>query len=575
MKITRVEIQNYRNLSGLIVHFDENCNFIVGENNIGKSNLLWLLNSVFSNRAFNAEDFKDQNQPIEIIFQLKLDEIELGNFQDLFDNEDHSLINIIAKQDNTDEYIVFAHKETGTSIAASSIKCVNYIHYDSLRNPITEINFDRGRGVGKFLRSIVSKYLEIEKNSGKDFIEQKNIEGLLEAINGIVSRIKSFRDYGISASPDDDLESLLSKLITLKDAKGDNLTKAGYGVQFLILVTLSILEQIQFIKQQRKDRAVFVNPETDEKAISLVLGLDEPEIHLHPYLQRTLIKYLNEVINNKNEDFRQLIKELFDIDKFIGQIIVATHSPNIILDDYHQIVRFYLEKQKVKIKCGSQLTLERHIEKHLQLHFPFIKEAFFAKTAIFVEGDSEYAAFPVIGEKIHGDFDDLGLCVVQANGQAVPQLIQIAQSFGIPSVGLTDRDGGNNHPVLPNHRETDLRDFEEEIITFLLTLNQEIVLRNIVNEYDPMGEQRTMEFKTLNKRVRKYNVVNSDYATNLKLADINQDDQNNLKSFYLAWFSINKSYSLGKLIGENLSRTQIPPIFEKVITEAYNLVKNV
>ena len=271
MKIMKVEIQNYRNLSGLTVYFDENCNFIVGENNIGKSNLLWLLNSVFTARAFNSEDFADQAQPIEINFQLKIDEIEIGNFQDLFDDEDHTLINIVAKQENIDENIIFSHKETGSSITTSSIKRINYIHYDSLRNPITEINFDRGRGVGKFLRSIVSRYLKREDVNGKGFIEQKNIEGLVEAVNGVVSKIKSFQDYGISASPDDDMESLLSKLIILKDAKGDSLAKAGYGVQFLILVTLSILDQIQYIKQLRKDEAVFVSSDTKEKAISLVL----------------------------------------------------------------------------------------------------------------------------------------------------------------------------------------------------------------------------------------------------------------------------------------------------------------
>lgn len=569
----KVEIQNYRNLSGLTVYFDENCNFIVGENNIGKSNLLWLLNSVFTARAFNSEDFADQAQPIEINFQLKIDEIEIGNFQDLFDDEDHTLINIVAKQENIDENIIFSHKETGSSITTSSIKRINYIHYDSLRNPITEINFDRGRGVGKFLRSIVSRYLKREDVNGKGFIEQKNIEGLVEAVNGVVSKIKSFQDYGISASPDDDMESLLSKLIILKDAKGDSLAKAGYGVQFLILVTLSILDQIQYIKQLRKDEAVFVSSDTKEKAISLVLGLDEPEIHLHPYMQRTLIKYLNDVINNDNEDFKRLIKELFDIDKFIGQIIVATHSPNIILNDYHQVIRFYVEKKKIKVKCGSQLVLERLVEKHLQLHFPFIKEAFFAKAGIFVEGDSEYAAFPIIGEKIHGDFDDLGVCVVQANGQAVPQLIKIAESFGVPSVGLTDKDEGNNHPTLSNHYETSLRDFEEEIIDFLLP-HGEAVLRNIQKEYDPLGDQRTMQANALNKWAHKrYATVKSEYTTGLKLADIQLDDMINIRSFYLTWFSVNKSYPLGKLIGEHLSKTQIPPVFENVITEAYNLVK--
>lgn len=577
MKITKVEIQNYRNLGNLKVYFDENCNFIVGENNIGKSNLLWLLNTIFSYRAFNSEDFRDQGKPIEIEFQLKLDDIELGNFQDLFDSENYSLVNIVAKQENTDENINFFHKETNTAIPSSAVKCINFIHYDSLRNPITEINFDKGRGVGKFLKQIVSQYLEINKIADTGFLDPKYIDALLEAINGKISKIKSFKDYNISAVPDNDIESLLSKLIILKDAKGDNLTKAGYGVQFLILVTLSILEQIQFIKQQRKDRAIFEDVGTGVKAISLVLGLDEPEIHLHPYMQRTLIKYLKSIINNENEDFRQLIKDLFDIDKFVGQLIVATHSPSIILDDYRQIIRFYTNKKQINIECGSQLPIlesNRNLQKHLYLHFPFIKEAFFAKCVIFVEGDTEYSSLPILGEKLFADFDDLGICVIQARGESVSKLMQVAESFGIPSVGITDKDDGSENPSLANHFQTVYRDFEEEVINLLLETNQENTLRTILQEYDPKGIERTMEIKALNKRASRYDIIDSAYTAPLKLADISVDDIQNLKSFYLTWFSINKSFPLGKLIGEVLSTDQIPPIYKTVLARAYEEMMN-
>ena len=56
------------------------------------------------------------------------------------------------------------------------------------------------------------------------------------------------------------------------------------------------------------------------------------EIHLHPYLQRTLIKDIIQISKGKNKDFMDLLKSLFGISNFNGQIIIATHSPNIILD---------------------------------------------------------------------------------------------------------------------------------------------------------------------------------------------------------------------------------------------------
>jgi len=579
MKITKVEIQNYRNLSGLTIHFDESCNFIVGENNIGKSNLLWLLNSIFTSRSFNAEDFKDQNQSIEIGFQLKLDDIEIGNFENYFSQEDQRLINIIARQETVDDNIDYFHKETNSPVPASKVKYINFIHYDSLRNPITEINFDKGRGVGKFLKNILTRYLQDNDLSEMEFVEKGKFESAIGTVNGRISKIKAFKDNNISAYLDDDFISLLSKLIILKDAKGDNLTRSGYGIQFLILVTLSVLEKIQYIKQQRKDKAIFES-EVGEKAISLVLGLDEPEIHLHPYMQRSLIKYLKSVINNENEDFKQLIKDLFDIDKFMGQIIVVTHSPNIILDKYSQIIRFHQQKSQLQTKCGSQLdrlNSDKNMQKHLHLHFPFIKEAFFSRCAIFVEGDSEYASFPILGEKIYGDFDDLGICVIQARGESVPILMEIVELFGISSVGITDRNKGNFSPTVPQHYQTTLHDFEEEIISLLLAEGSEKTLREIVKSFDPQGDQNIVMVNALNKHAKKkYNLSSTDYTNDLKLADIPDTDIDNLKAYYLSWFSTKgiKSYPLGKLIGETLTEKQVPTIYKTVFTKARELAKN-
>lgn len=575
MKITKLEIHNYRNLDGLNVSLEENCNFIVGENNLGKSNLLSLVNILFTSRAFKLDDFKDINLPIEVNFQLKLAPIEIGHFQDLFDLDDYSLINITARQDNIDDNIVFFHTETTTYIQPSVVRCINYIHYDSLRNPVAEINFDKGRGVGRFLRNIISQYLKNKGISDADFLDDTKVTELLGSINDKIVKIKSFQDFGIKASTEEDAENLLSKIVVLKDGKGDSFLKTGYGVQFLILVTLSVLEKLQAIRTQRGDRGIFEDENAGTKSISLIIGLDEPEIHLHPYMQRSLIKYLNNVITNNNDEFKTLIKELFDIDEFIGQVIVVTHSPNILLNDYKQIIRFYSEAGITKIISGSHFTLGEQLHKHLYLHFPFIKEAFFSRCAIFVEGDSEFSSFPLFGKKMSIDFDDLGICVIQAGGDAIPQLIELATRFGILSIGVTDKDDGSRPSTLPNHYQTNLRDFEAELIA-LIDAGKESVLRTILCEYDSQGAERIMDVKALNKRAHnKHGIGTVPFSAPLKLSNISLSDTTNLKAFYVTWFAVNKTYPLGLLIGEFLTLAEIPTIYKTVITEAKNLVANV
>ena len=47
MKITKLIATNYRNLDSINIDLNEYCNFIVGENNLGKSNLLDLFQIIF------------------------------------------------------------------------------------------------------------------------------------------------------------------------------------------------------------------------------------------------------------------------------------------------------------------------------------------------------------------------------------------------------------------------------------------------------------------------------------------------------------------------------------------------
>ena len=59
MRIKDISVENYRNLNSATITFDESCNFIVGENNLGKSNILNLLNIIFTRRGFVYDDFND------------------------------------------------------------------------------------------------------------------------------------------------------------------------------------------------------------------------------------------------------------------------------------------------------------------------------------------------------------------------------------------------------------------------------------------------------------------------------------------------------------------------------------
>ncbi len=80
MKLVSIYFDNYRNLSGVSLFFDDNCNFLVGENSIGKSNALDCIVSVFERQNFLPTDYYDINLPIVIKIQVKYKENQ-NNFK--------------------------------------------------------------------------------------------------------------------------------------------------------------------------------------------------------------------------------------------------------------------------------------------------------------------------------------------------------------------------------------------------------------------------------------------------------------------------------------------------------------
>ena len=102
MRIKNITINNYRNIDGISVHLHPECSYIIGENNLGKSNFLNLLNTLCSGKSFDDEDFSDQSKPILIELTLRLEPGERGFFGDNFSPDDPSEINIRYVQNITE-----------------------------------------------------------------------------------------------------------------------------------------------------------------------------------------------------------------------------------------------------------------------------------------------------------------------------------------------------------------------------------------------------------------------------------------------------------------------------------------
>ena len=208
MKIVRTKISNYRNLDGIELNLTPHLNFIVGENNLGKSNFLDMLNTIFNKRGFDEEDFLRKNEPIEVEITLVLEDVEKGIFEDLFDPIDNKKINILSKQETPEDNLRYFHKESGMEINRQEVRCVNFIKYDSLRMPKDELTFYRNRGVGKFLGYLVEKVLEEDKYDNEMFLKKDLLEPVINYINDTLSYIKPFKAFGVSTKIEENLKEI-------------------------------------------------------------------------------------------------------------------------------------------------------------------------------------------------------------------------------------------------------------------------------------------------------------------------------------------------------------------------------
>lgn len=556
MEITFIKIINYRNLNGLEVDINKDINFIVGENNIGKSNFQNCLLKVLSCKSFQKEDFTDETQKISVEMSFHLNSDEIGIFDDLVDPMNREMINIVSLQESPDEYIKYYHKETGETIPHSLIKRVNVISYDSLRNPKNEINFSKTNGAGAFLNFVVKKY--IDGYDGGGILKKSEVKKVEKYISNSLGNLTAFNRFGIKPKVEVDEVDVLSRVLLLKDENNINIPENGYGVQFNILIMLSLLEKIIEFRKRAKD--------TDTE-FSALLIFDEPEIHLHPYLQRTLIKEIYRLALGQDVKFNNLLREYFGITKISAQIIITTHSPNMLDDDYTKIIRMYKKDDFTAAVSCTRLMLNSKEKKQLLMQFEYIKEAVFSRAAIIVEGESEYGSFKLFAETIGVDFDKEGVALIKAGGaDSILPIIKLFNKLAIKAVGVIDNDK-KMEKSLPDEEflfYTKSKCFDSEVVKRVIHNKSYDILETILDEYDSQGNNRCIQQKKLNDIIQmfKYKKINAD--KNYQFKDVGTTNPL-YEVMYVSWFSINKGILLGKTIGAHLDKKNIPVCYVKAI----------
>lgn len=583
MRISCVKVNNYRNIDGIEVTFNPECNYIIGENNIGKSNFLTLLATVCNGKSFDEKDFADSEKPIEVELDIKLLPNEQGFFGDNFSPEDASLLKIRYHQTIRDAYPTIVSADSNESIPPKQLRKLNFLKYETTSVPSKELRLDTQKGAGLLISTIIERF---DDSAAYAFLDTTQVDRLMEFINGYLEKIRSFRDYSIKATVSPDSTEMLTRLFYLSDGNR-KIESTGSGVQYMAMASINILCQIMELYKSKSVlfEDLLYTDSDGKKLLPLILSIDEPEVHLHPYLQRSLIGYYKRILCNKDAEFVDLLKMLFNVDGISGQIIIVTHSTDALIGDYRNLIRFYKKEDKTSVISGYALRptpgnnnagrIKAETEKHLIMHFPEVKEAFYAKCALLIEGETEYGCIHKFAEKIGISLDDYGICVINARGQnSIKPLRQLFTFFAIPSVAIYDGDVKDDHTATPDEFYTTELCFEIEIVKTLFAAGKTDLVRAIALDMDNNACSVPLDANFVRNHFKKMN-IDIDSYTPKKLNDVSDDDEKDFCRMFSAWFMAKKGVLLGRIIGEATPTENIPVCYSSAIKKAQEVATNV
>ncbi|MBX9677529.1 MAG: AAA family ATPase [Gemmataceae bacterium] len=464
MRISRIEITNFRNFRHLDVTIGMHA-VIVGENKIGKSNLLFALQLILdpslpdSERCLRLEDFWDglerplnQNDRIEV-------SVELSDFDD---NNDHlALVGefliqpdpMVArltyvyqpvpnlpdgpKKESDYEFAIYGGGRPECRVGYELRKKLPMNMLPALRDAVSDLanwrksplrplldkiagEMDRDRlnelaeGVSKATATIAGSD---EVRSVGDLISQRLLEmvGSLHALEMSLGFLPS------------DAERLIRSLRLFIDGGERTVADASLGSANLLYLALKALQLDQQVSECERSHTF--------------LAIEEPEAHLHPHVQRRVYRAFlrpRQAVPNGEAGPGKPSPEM--------TILLTTHSPSIVsVSPVHSLVLLRKTADLTSTLGVSTAKLELDaaeaddIERYLDVTRG---EMLFAKGVLLVEGEAEQYMLPVLAELNGYNLDELGITVCSVAGTHFLPYLKFLGPTGlnIPYAVITDAD---------------------------------------------------------------------------------------------------------------------------------------
>jgi putative ATP-dependent endonuclease of OLD family len=466
MNISRVKIRNFKSIRDLEFYPNSGLNALIGENNVGKSNIFEAINRLLGPRypvkqSFTADDHFNRNDGLPIYIELD-------------SNINGTTSSIIF--DEAQERYNFTVNGMGIT-AVMRERLYSAIHLGTERKIVEYLPSDRWSLLGKLLLDINEEFKttldeygipfsikfkeEMDRirdhylfQAGRDFNapegeQETNIQKLKKILQEETANQlnKPVEELTLDLSLTDPWNFYRTLQIIITDFGQEfQASKMGMGVQASL--SIAILRAYGELKLTNKP-PIFI---------------DEPELYMHPQAQRNFYRILRGLSEDIRNEQGELIREGL-------QIFYSTHSPDFL--DAGHFDEIFLTRRPVdatgedegtKIFRGNPARFVTDWEvrnpgktSNVSTIFSLYQnaleqtadtkaasEAFFAKKIILVEGGTEALGLPVFFDAIDFNLDKHGISIVSVGGKTeLDRFYRLYNEFGIPTYVVFDGDEGN------------------------------------------------------------------------------------------------------------------------------------